>query len=232
MASEFEQALTGGRITRGLVRTGGTSRRPLHDRSDYVEAVLRHLETVGFEGAPRFLGVDHKGHEILTYIEGEVLNGSPALIPERRLRSAARLIRDFHDATAGTAIARGGEVVCHGDLGHHNTVFRGETAVGLIDWEEGLGPGSRLVDFAHAVWCFAAVGERALPVSYQAHAIKVMCEVYGWADPIALVDEIADRLRRARDEHAANGRSKAVIVFEEMIASMDVIEPELRRRFD
>lgn len=146
------------------------------------------------------------------------------------MRSAARLIRNFHDATAGTAIARGGEVVCHGDLGHHNTVFRGETAVGLIDWEEGLGPGSRLVDFAHAVWCFAAVGERALPVSYQAHSIEVMCRAYDWSDPNALVDEIADRLRRARGEPAANRHSKAVIVFEAIIASMEAIEPELRRR--
>lgn len=218
-------------MTRGLVRIGSTICRPLHGRSAYVQAVL-HLEAVGFEGAPRFLGVDDEGREILTYIEGEVLDGSPALIPDRRLRTAARLIRDFHDATAGSAIARGGEVVCHGDLGQHNLVFRGEQAVGLIDWDEGVAPASRLVDLAHAVWCFAAVGERALPICYQAHAIKAMCEVYGWTDPIALVDEIADRLRRARDEHAANGRSKAVIVFEEMIASMDVIEPELRRRLD
>lgn len=219
-------------MTRGLVRIGSTIRRPLHDRSANVQAVLLHLEAVGFEGAPRFLGVDDKGREILTYIQGEVLDGSPALMPERRLRTAAQLIRDFHDATAETAITRGGDVVCHGDLGHHNTVFRGETAVGLIDWDDGVAPGSRLIDFAHAVWCFAAVGERALPISYQAYAIKVMCEVYGWTDPNALVDEIADRLRRARDEHAANGRSEAVIVFEEMIASMDVIEPELRRRLE
>lgn len=45
----------------------------------YVQAVLLHLEAVGFEGAPRFLGVDDEGREILTYIEGDVLDGSPAL---------------------------------------------------------------------------------------------------------------------------------------------------------
>lgn len=77
--SESEQPLAGGWMTRGLVRIGGTIRRPLHDRSAYVQAVLLHLEAVGFEGAPRFLGVDDEGREILTYIEGDVLDGSPAL---------------------------------------------------------------------------------------------------------------------------------------------------------
>jgi Phosphotransferase enzyme family len=218
-------------MTRGLVRIGSTVRRPLHDRSAYVQAVLQHLEAVGFDGAPRFLGVDEQGREILTYIEGDVLDGTPALISDGRLRTAARLIREFHSATAGTALADGGEVVCHGDLGHHNTVFRGERAVGLVDWDDGVAPGFRLVDLAHAVWCFAGVGEGGLPISYQAHAVGVMCEVYGWTNPGLLVDEIADRLRRARDEHARNGRSGAVAEFGRMIASMNTIEPELRLRF-
>jgi hypothetical protein len=228
--SESEQPLTGGRMTPGLVRIGDTVRRPQNHRSAYVQSVLLHLEAVGFDGAPRFLGVDGQGREILTYIDGEVLDGSPALISDPRLGSAARLIREFHRATARTALAEGEEVVCHGDLGHHNTVFRGECAVGLIDWDEGVGPGSRLVDFAHAVWCYAGVGERHLPASYQAHAVTVMCDVYGWNDPGVLVDEIADRLRRARDEHASHRRPKAVAVFEEMIASMNAVEPELRKR--
>src|ERR1700744_5732327 len=129
-------------MTRGVVRVGSTVRRPLHDRSSYVQAVLGHLAAVGFHGAPRFLGVDEQGREILTYIEGEVLDGTPTLLPERRLRTAASLLRGFHDATAGTPLAGGGEVVCHGDLGHHNTVFRDERAVGLIDWDDGVGPGS------------------------------------------------------------------------------------------
>jgi hypothetical protein len=217
-------------MTHGLIRVGDTIRRPLHDRSAYVQAVLEQLEASGFTGAPPFLGVDAEGREVLTFVEGEVLDGSPAVISDRRLRSAASLIRGFHDATAGTRLADGGEVVCHGDLGHHNTVFRGNAAVALIDWDHGVAPGTRLVDFAHAVWCFAAVGERALPISYQARATDVMCDAYGWGDPSALLDEIADRHRRARAEHASHGRRKAVEVFDEMIASMDLIEPELRKQ--
>ena len=40
---------------------GNTVRRPVHGNSPLVHALLRHLEDVGFAGAPRFLGVDSAG---------------------------------------------------------------------------------------------------------------------------------------------------------------------------
>jgi len=46
----------GGRQTIGIVRVGDTVRRPRHARSDLVHALLRHLDAVGFEDAPRLLG--------------------------------------------------------------------------------------------------------------------------------------------------------------------------------
>jgi phosphotransferase family enzyme len=61
--------------------------------------------------------------------------------------------------TAGSPLADGQEVVCHGDLGPHNFVFDGDAAVGIIDWDASVGPGLRLVDLGHAVWCCADVGE-------------------------------------------------------------------------
>lgn len=76
-----------------------------------------------------------------------------------RLASAARLVRRFHDATVRSELAGGDGVVCHGDLGPHNTVFVGDEAVGLVDWDERVAPGARRVDLAHAVWCFVDVGE-------------------------------------------------------------------------
>ena len=74
------------------------------------------------------------------------------------------MIKAFHDATTTSPLRDGQEVVCPGDLGPHNTVFRGETAVALIDWNGELGPGRRAVDFAHAVWCFADLTEAGVPV--------------------------------------------------------------------
>jgi aminoglycoside phosphotransferase (APT) family kinase protein len=222
-----ELVLDGGAQTDGVVRVGDTVRRPLHQRSDYVHAVLAHLHAVGFDRAPRVLGIDARGREVLSYIDGEVVAIAPARLSDARLISAARLVREFHDATAGTPLARGGEVVCHGDLGSHNIVFDGERAVGLIDWDSGVGPGPRLVDFAHAVWCCADVCEEEVEVSEQARKVRLMCVAYGWEDVAAVVDEIAARFRRARDAHAAAGRVEGVIIFERMIEWMEQNAPAL-----
>jgi hypothetical protein len=77
-----EQALAGGRQTHGIVRVSQTVHRSLHQRSDYVHALLRHLEEVGFDGAPRLPGIDAQGREVLTRLArtqgvAEVLSDQP-----------------------------------------------------------------------------------------------------------------------------------------------------------
>ena len=90
--------------------------------------MLRHLEAVGFTGAPRILGGDEAGREVLSFIEGDVHVAAPdspdPRLSDAQLASAAKLIRRFHDATAGSVLAGPEEVICHGDLGPHNTVLR------------------------------------------------------------------------------------------------------------
>jgi hypothetical protein len=80
MVERREQALHGGRQTVGIVRVGDTVRRPRHARSDFVHAVLRRLEAAGLDGAPRLLGIDEHGREVLTYLDGETLDSSPATL--------------------------------------------------------------------------------------------------------------------------------------------------------
>ncbi|OIJ85018.1 hypothetical protein BIV23_44840 [Streptomyces monashensis] len=57
-------------MTQGVVRRGGQVLRPLGPWSTTVHAYLRHLESAGFTGAPRFHGVEGE-REVLSYIEGE-----------------------------------------------------------------------------------------------------------------------------------------------------------------
>ena len=228
MTDPVEEPLAGGFQTPGVVRVGDTVRRPLHARSEYVHAVLRHLEAVGFDGAPRLLGIDDEGREMLSYLDGATIVATPARLSDARLRSAGRLIRRFHDATAGTPLASGEEVVCHNELGPHNTVFRGDEAIGLIDWDEYVAPGPRLIDLGHAVWCFADVGEEGGPVAEQARRVRLLCDAYGWHDAGAVIDEIAHRLRWARDDHARAGREAPRAVFEGLVAWMDDHAPALK----
>ena len=217
--------LTGG-TTPGVERVGDTVRRPAHARSPEVRAVLRQLAEAGFDGAPRFLGIDEHGRDVFDYVEGEVVRRLAELSDER-LRGAAALIRRFHDATAGTALAGPAEVVCHGDLGPHNTVFAGERAMAIIDWDDGVRPGTRLTDLGHAVWCFAGIAEPDLPIAEQGRRAALFCDAYGWPDPGAVVDEIAARFGRALAEHRSAGRPGAAAVFEDYVAWVERHRPEL-----
>jgi hypothetical protein len=102
----------------------------------------------------------------------------------------------------------------------HNIVFAGDRAVGIIGWDGAVAAGSRLVDFAHAVWCCADVCEDTVAVAEQSRKVALACDAYGWEDRSAVVDEIAARFRRARDGHAAAGRTNAAVIFEAKLAWM------------
>jgi hypothetical protein len=222
-----EQPLTGGAQTAALVRVGATTRRPAHPRSGYVDALLRHLADVGFDGAPRALGYDEQGRQVLSWVDGIVPDHPPYRLSDAELLSATELIRAFHDATATSPLRGDREVVAHGDLGPHNTVFRGETAVALIDFDAGVGPGTRLDDVAHAVWCFADVAEDGVPVEEQARRVRLMCDAYPGMDPAAVVAALTARFGRARAQHAAAGRDGGVRVFGHLLRWMDRHGPRL-----
>ena len=93
-------------------------------------------------GAPRFLGIDEHGRDIVTFLEGHVAwerVQPPDVYSEASLVRVAQLVREFHDLTSGTGPAGRDEVVCHYDLSPKNTVYR-DTAAGLrpvafIDWD-------------------------------------------------------------------------------------------------
>ena len=99
-----EVPLTGGTANRGLVvRSGQTVRRPQRPNSDAIHALLGHLEEAGFDGAPRFLGTDVRGREVLSYISGEAVTPPypPWSLTDAALRSVAELLRRYHEAVAG-----------------------------------------------------------------------------------------------------------------------------------
>ena len=66
-----EIPLLGGRLAPGIVRVGDTVRRPPKGNAAFVHDLLLFLEDQGFGFAPRFLGMDEQGRDILTYLEGQ-----------------------------------------------------------------------------------------------------------------------------------------------------------------
>jgi hypothetical protein len=164
MVEEVE--LSGGVANKGaVVRIADTVRRPASPHSSAIAALLGHLESVGFRGAPRFLGFDEAGREMLSWIPGDVpLFPFPAwAMTDDALRSLARLLRAYHEAVEGfsldaarsgwsTELAEpsGGDLVCHNDVCPENVVFRGGEAVALLDFDFAA-PGTRIWDVVAAV---------------------------------------------------------------------------------
>ncbi|MEX0970148.1 MAG: aminoglycoside phosphotransferase family protein [Paracoccaceae bacterium] len=214
-----EIPLEGGNVNGGVVRIGNTVRRKTSPQSPLVHKLLLHLEAQGFTAAPRFLGHDEVGREILGYIPGranacpETWEGNAAAI------AAVRMLRRYHDATtalvgqrhAGWAISSPDparhEVICHNDFGPYNMIFDGAVPVAMIDFDL-AGPGPRMRDLAYlAYWfaplCFsrhdlAACSEAELAAGCP--RLRLICEEYGHADMPALLDMLAISLLHLSSE--------------------------------
>jgi hypothetical protein len=157
----------GGLIT-AAVRAGNTVRRPVGPGAAAVTALLTHLESVGFTGAPRYLGRDDRGRSVLTWIEGWCPSQDEEhLIDDTALRAVGALLRGYHDAVAGydpSGAAAGfeegprslapGQLVCHGDVAPRNTIFHDRLPVAFIDWD-GAWISDPLWEVGHAMWQFA-----------------------------------------------------------------------------
>ena len=74
-----------------------------------MHALLRHLEYVGFTGSPRALGMDERGREVLSYLEGECGEYplAPHWVTDEALVTVATMLRMFHDAQYGFRAAAG-----------------------------------------------------------------------------------------------------------------------------
>ncbi len=101
---ELDEILAGGSTNAGLViRVGDTVRRPLRPTSASAHARSSTWSASAFSGAPRFLGIDQLGREILSYVPGTTaVRPYPAwATSDAALASVGRLLREYHEAVAG-----------------------------------------------------------------------------------------------------------------------------------
>ena len=178
-----------------------------------------------------FLGMDEQGRDIYSYLEGQTWLSSGSGLSDDLLVQAASVIRSYHDITAGSTLAQGHEIVAHHELGPHNTIFQENRLIGFIDWDDAA-PGTRLRDLANAVYNYVDVSHWANQTAdEQARRIQLMCAAYGWADPIALINDFEADLQQALRNHQQAGRPGAIKVFEEEVSWMRQRAQELRLAF-
>lgn len=221
MDDVLEQRLGGGRSTTGVVRIGETVRRPTGAWTPTIHAFLRHLRASGFRAAPEVLGIDDQGREILSYIPGETWGDHidpdepktdlvtqrtwpDATRSESALAEIGRLYADLHRAARDfrpTAPVwreyelptHDGEIVCHGDAGPWNVVYRDGLPVALIDWD-GAQPQLPINDLASIAWHFVPLGPddflRACGFAEPfdtGRRLRVLCDAYRLADRLAIL---------------------------------------------
>lgn len=222
-----EERLVGGDVNL-VVRIGDTVRRPPEPSG--VRELLEWYKQVGFDGAPRFLGFDDRGREILSYIDGE-----PAFAPvpcsDAVVIAIGNLLRRAHDAQRGfepspdaawdthVAGTSTGEVIGHLDLFWTNVIFRDGMPHALIDWELAA-PTTRVLDVALAATYWAGIRADAqladwgVPLGRRGERLRLLCDAYGLtADQRATVlDELVAQRegRLERSDWRVTGRDAVV----------------------
>jgi phosphotransferase family enzyme len=155
-----------GDVTEGVVCIGDTVRRPHQPSSELVSAFLEQLTSVGFEGAPRFLGRDRQGRDVLTFLDGDV-PGDPVpawAAADGVLPGVGALVRRLHDAVDGwvpsvpVPVVPGrpaaplpvseATLISHRDVTPQNVVFRDGQPWGLVDFDL-IGVTTRSIDLAN-----------------------------------------------------------------------------------
>ncbi|TDC25487.1 aminoglycoside phosphotransferase family protein [Streptomyces sp. 8K308] len=190
-----EVPLTGGKFTAEVVRVGDTVRRTRGERAAFAAAVLRHLEAVGYPYAPRHLGVDDRGRDILTFVDGRTTDHPSQRAAGAYARGGAAL-RALHEATAGHPLAGDQECVIHGDPGVYNTVFRDGLPVAFVDWDA-CRPGRRVDDLAYAAWGWCVLERMQVPIEQQAAHLRDFRDGYDPAfDAGTLLDAIVEQQTR------------------------------------
>lgn len=199
----------GGGVT-NVIRIGDTVHRSPGKWTSSVHALLKHLRDRGFFGAPQVLGFDDDGKEILSYMDGDVNNYplTPAARSKTALISAAKLLREYHDATIDFVDFYHGpwqldahpplEVICHGDYAPYNLVMKDDHVIGIIDFDTAH-PGSRIWDVAYAAYRFAPLTAPQNKDGFgtrdeQVERLKLFCDSYDLYERENLITTILERI--------------------------------------
>lgn len=235
MRTGDEIPLVGGNVTL-VVRVGDTVRRVPGLWSPAVHGLLDHLAARGFDGAPRFLGMDAQGREILSFIAGEVGQYPlPAYMwSDAALIGAARLLRRYHDATRDFVASPGAEwqmvypdatrheIICHNDFAPYNVVYVDKQPRAIIDFDL-AGPGPRLWDLAYAAYRFVPLSYAAdmqdlglSDLAWQSRRLPLFCTAYGLPNPSGLLTMVAHRIQ-AMCDLLANRAAAGEPAFQKMV---------------
>ncbi len=205
----------------GAVRIGDTVRRPAGQWTPSVHALLGHLQRSGFDRAPRALGIDGHGREVLSYLPGETV-GTRRPWPDwvhsdDALVQVAEWLRDYHSAVAdfrppADAIWREGGtwepglVIGHNDAAPYNATWADDRLVGFFDWDF-AGPVTREWDLAFTAFAWVPLHARHVVAAEgftafgdRPRRLRLFLDTYGWTGPTGeFIGTVQDRVRASAE---------------------------------
>ena len=186
-----EERLPGGG-SGGAWRVGDTVRRATGPWTPAVHSLLEHLERVGFDRAPRALGFDEAGREVLSFLPGDTATEHPWPAwtrSEEAMLDAADWLRDYHAAVAGFAPPadarwrfgetwRPGRIIAHNDAGPHNAAWDGTRISGFFDWDF-AGPAEPAWDLAYLAFAWVPLYDSELDAA-RPRRLRLLLDRYGF----------------------------------------------------
>ncbi len=218
MTDITEIPLTGGNVNT-VVRVGNTVRRNQAAASASIHRLLTFLHDQGFHQCPKFLGVDDKNREILSFIPGQTDFPKDLWTSEAYLIAAADMLKTFHATTAkftqqDTDVwltlndrQRPNDVICHNDFAPYNFVYSKQGIEAVVDFDL-ASPGNPLMDVAYAAYWMVPLSFSApdmlplsmLDIELSSRRLKQFCAVYGTELNISLLDVVEEKLLVMSDE--------------------------------
>jgi Phosphotransferase enzyme family len=247
-----EERLEGGHIG-GAVRVGDTVRRQAGPWTPAVHALLAHLADKGFGGAPRPLGLDERGREVLTFLAGETIAGRkprPAWVhAEDTLDQVACWMRAYHRAVAdfvppSSAVWRSGGtwspglIIAHNDAATYNAAWQDGRLTGFFDWDF-AGPATPEWDLALAGFSWVPLHTRRVVAAEgftdfaaRPRRLDRFLRAYGWPGTAGeFLDVVEARVkahaRGIRDQAAAGEEAFGRLLAQAVPDALDQAVAEL-----
>jgi hypothetical protein len=193
-----ERRLEGGWQS-NVVERDGVVYRKAGPQTPATLALLRHLESVGFDAAPRVVGsgMSEDGRQTLTFIPGAMQH--PNAWSDDGLVRLGELLRRLHTATASFLAPTNAEwrpffarslpgaqpVIGHCDLGPWNIIARDGLPIAFIDWDY-AGPIDAIWELAQVAWVNGqlhdddvAEGHQLLDAAGRAEQLRLFVDAYG-----------------------------------------------------
>jgi len=224
-----EEPLAGGNLNPAVAKVGANVHRTAGPWTPAVHQLLDHLAAAKYP-APRVVGVDDSGREILTFVPGRCVEPDymDLVGTDDAMRRVGALIADYHLAQEsfvapqdaqwreeGRDPSGSSQIIAHNDLAPWNLIVDNDEWT-FIDWDLAA-PGRKMWDLAWALHSFVGLWPDSTLTSEQiASRIAAFCDGAHLRnqDIPALLDVVIERT----SDHAAMLRRRAAAGEEVFIA--------------